>query len=106
MTYTDSHASSNAFSGKTKSVGAGLYASAIFDSGAYIDLISKYVHHDNEYSATFAGLGTKDYSSHSLYVGAEAGYRYHVTEDSGLSRRQNWFMGPYQVNGSTGRIAE
>ncbi|ENR8025612.1 serine protease autotransporter toxin SigA, partial [Escherichia coli] len=82
MTYTDSHASSNAFSGKTKSVGAGLYASAIFDSGAYIDLISKYVHHDNEYSATFAGLGTKDYSSHSLYVGAEAGYRYHVTEDS------------------------
>ncbi|HAX9474058.1 TPA: autotransporter outer membrane beta-barrel domain-containing protein, partial [Escherichia coli] len=32
MTYTDSHASSNAFSGKTKSVGAGLYASAIFDS--------------------------------------------------------------------------
>ena len=82
MTYTDSHASSNAFSGKTKSVGAGLYASAIFDSGAYIDLIGKYVHHDNEYSATFAGLGTKDYSSHSLYAGAEAGYRYHVTEDA------------------------
>lgn len=34
-----------------------LYASAMFESGAYIDLIGKYVHHDNEYTATFAGLG-------------------------------------------------
>lgn len=50
---------------KQKSVGAGLYASAMFESGAYIDLIGKYVHHDNEYTATFAGLGTRDYSSHS-----------------------------------------
>ncbi|MDZ6981816.1 autotransporter outer membrane beta-barrel domain-containing protein, partial [Escherichia coli] len=56
MTYTDSNAGSDTFSGKTKSVGAGLYASALFDSGAYIDLIGKYVHHDNEYTATFAGL--------------------------------------------------
>ncbi|HAX1980950.1 TPA: autotransporter outer membrane beta-barrel domain-containing protein, partial [Escherichia coli] len=69
MTYTDSHAGSHDFSGETKSVGAGLYASAMFDSGAYIDLIGKYVHHDNEYTATFAGLGTKDYSSHSWYAG-------------------------------------
>ncbi|HBN7237938.1 TPA: autotransporter outer membrane beta-barrel domain-containing protein [Escherichia coli] len=82
MTYTDSHAGSHDFSGETKSVGAGLYASAMFDSGAYIDLIGKYVHHDNEYTATFAGLGTKDYSSHSWYAGAEVGYRYHVTEDA------------------------
>ncbi|MBS9009220.1 autotransporter outer membrane beta-barrel domain-containing protein, partial [Escherichia coli] len=82
MTYTDSNAGSDTFSGKTKSVGAGLYASAMFDSGAYIDLIGKYVHHDNEYTATFAGLGTKDYSSHSWYAGAEVGYRYHVTDDA------------------------
>ncbi|HBB4038090.1 TPA: autotransporter outer membrane beta-barrel domain-containing protein [Escherichia coli] len=82
MTYTDSHAGSHDFSGETKSVGAGLYASALFESGAYIDLIGKYVHHDNEYTATFAGLGTKDYSSHSWYAGAEVGYRYHVTEDA------------------------
>ncbi|WP_250134613.1 autotransporter outer membrane beta-barrel domain-containing protein, partial [Escherichia coli] len=82
MTYTDSNAGSDTFSGKTKSVGAGLYASALFDSGAYIDLIGKYVHHDNEYTATFAGLGTKDYGSHSWYAGAEVGYRYHVTEDA------------------------
>ncbi|EKY7020373.1 autotransporter outer membrane beta-barrel domain-containing protein [Escherichia coli] len=82
MTYTDSNAGSDTFNGKTKSVGAGLYASAMFDSGAYIDLIGKYVHHDNEYTATFAGLGTKDYNTHSWYAGAEVGYRYHVTEDA------------------------
>ena len=82
MTYTDSHAGNNDFSGKTKSVGAGLYASAMFESGAYIDLIGKYVHHDNEYTASFAGLGTKNYSSHSWYAGAEVGYRYHVTDDA------------------------
>ncbi|EIG4001241.1 autotransporter outer membrane beta-barrel domain-containing protein, partial [Escherichia coli] len=82
MTYTYSNAGSDTFSGKTKSVGAGLYASALFDSGAHIDLIGKYVHHDNEYTASFAGLGTKDYSSHSWYAGAEVGYRYHVTEDA------------------------
>ncbi|WP_336145483.1 autotransporter outer membrane beta-barrel domain-containing protein, partial [Klebsiella pneumoniae] len=81
-TYTDSHAGSDAFSGETKSVGAGLYASAMFESGAYIDLIGKYVHHDNEYTATFAGLGTRDYSSHSWYAGAEVGYRYHVTDSA------------------------
>ena len=82
VTHTDSSASADVFSGKTKSVGAGLYASAMFDSGAYIDLIGKYVHHDNEYTATFAGLGTRDYSTHSWYAGAEVGYRYHVTEDA------------------------
>ncbi|ENF2813168.1 serine protease autotransporter toxin Sat [Shigella flexneri] len=82
MTYTDSHAGSDAFSGETKSVGAGLYASAMFESGAYIDLIGKYVHLDNEYTATFAGLGTRDYSSHSWYAGAEVGYRYHVTDSA------------------------
>ncbi|EFB4140744.1 autotransporter outer membrane beta-barrel domain-containing protein [Escherichia coli O88:H1] len=82
MTYTDSNAGNNDFSGKTKSVGGGLYASAMFESGAYIDLIGKYVHHDNEYTASFASLGTKNYSSHSWYAGAEVGWRYHVTPDS------------------------
>ncbi|HEL8550880.1 TPA: autotransporter outer membrane beta-barrel domain-containing protein [Escherichia coli] len=82
LTYTDSNASSHAFSGKTKSVGGGLYASALFDSGAYFDLIGKYLHHDNQYTANFASLGEKDYSSHSWYAGAEVGYRYHLTEES------------------------
>lgn len=82
LTYTDSNASSHAFSGKTKSVGGGLYASALFDSGTYFDLIGKYLHHDNQYTASFASLGTKDYSSHSWYAGAEVGYRYHLSEES------------------------
>ncbi|EMU2100801.1 autotransporter outer membrane beta-barrel domain-containing protein, partial [Escherichia coli] len=76
LTYTDSNADSHAFSGKTKSVGGGLYASALFNSGAYFDLIGKYLHHDNQYTANFASLGEKDYSSHSWYAGAEVGYRY------------------------------
>ncbi|HAK0597836.1 TPA: S6 family peptidase [Salmonella enterica subsp. enterica serovar Singapore] len=82
MTYTDSNASSHAFSGKTKSVGGGLYASAHFDSGAYFDLIGKYLHHDNRYTASFASLGKKNYNSHSWYAGAEVGYRYHLSEEA------------------------
>ncbi|EFZ2447562.1 TPA: serine protease autotransporter toxin SepA [Shigella flexneri] len=82
LTYTDSNASSHAFSGKNKSVGGGLYASALFNSGAYFDLIGKYLHHDNQHTANFASLGTKDYSSHSWYAGAEVGYRYHLTKES------------------------
>ena len=82
LTYTDSNASSHAFSGKTQSVGGGVYASALFDSGAYFDLIGKYLHHDNQYTASFASLGTKDYSSHSWYAGAEVGYRYHLSEEA------------------------
>ncbi len=66
MTYTDSSADSHAFSGKTKSVGGGLYGSALFESGAYIDLIGKYIHHDNDYTGNFASLGTKHYNTHSL----------------------------------------
>lgn len=82
LTYTDSNASSHTFSGKTKSVGGGLYASAIFNSGVYFDLIGKYLNHDNQYTASFASLGTKDYSSHSWYAGAEVGYRYHLSEEA------------------------
>ncbi|HCR6293376.1 TPA: autotransporter outer membrane beta-barrel domain-containing protein, partial [Shigella flexneri] len=42
----------------------------------------KYLHHDNQHTANFASLGTKDYSSHSWYAGAEVGYRYHLTKES------------------------
>lgn len=48
--------------------GGGLYASALFESGAYIDLIGKYIHHDNDYTGNFAGLGTKHYNTHSWYA--------------------------------------
>ena len=99
MTYTDSSADSDAFSGKTKSVGGGLYASALFNSGAYIDLIGKYIHHDNDYTGNFAGLGTKHYGTHSWYAGAETGYRYHLTEDTFIEPQAELVYGA--VSGKT-----
>ncbi|EJK7328142.1 autotransporter outer membrane beta-barrel domain-containing protein [Escherichia coli] len=101
MTYTDSSADSHAFSGKTKSVGGGLYASALFESGAYIDLIGKYIHHDNDYTGNFAGLGTKHYNTHSWYAGAETGYRYHLTEDTFIEPQAELVYGA--VSGKTFR---
>jgi serine protease autotransporter len=101
MTYTDSSADSNAFSGKTKSVGGGMYASAMFDSGAYIDLIGKYIHHNNDYTGNFASLGTKHYSTHSWYAGAETGYRYHLTEDTFVEPQTELVYGA--VSGKTFR---
>nr|EKX3776692.1 autotransporter outer membrane beta-barrel domain-containing protein [Escherichia coli] len=43
-TYTDTDASAGLYSGKTKSWGGGFYASGLFRSGAYFDLIAKYIH--------------------------------------------------------------
>ncbi|EDX9923272.1 autotransporter outer membrane beta-barrel domain-containing protein [Salmonella enterica] len=80
MSYTDSSASGRAYSGDTHSLGGGLYASVMFDSGAYMDVIGKYIHHDNDYNAGFAGLGKRNYGTHSWYAGLEGGYRYHLTE--------------------------
>ncbi|EIW4464870.1 autotransporter outer membrane beta-barrel domain-containing protein [Salmonella enterica] len=76
MSHTDSHAGSSAFSGETRSLGGGMYASLMLDSGAYVDVIGKYVHHDNDYTARFVGPEKQDYGTHSWYAGVEAGYRY------------------------------
>ncbi|EEL2954550.1 autotransporter outer membrane beta-barrel domain-containing protein [Salmonella enterica] len=78
MSHTDSHASSPAFTGESRSLGGGLYTSLILDSGAYVDVIGKYVHHDNNYTARFIGPGKQDYGTHSWYAGVEAGYRYRL----------------------------
>ncbi|HFP5203535.1 TPA: S6 family peptidase [Escherichia coli] len=79
-TYTDTDASAGLYSGKTKSWGGGLYASGLFPSGAYFDLIAKYIHNENKYDLNFAGAGKQNFSTHSLYAGAEVGYRYHLTD--------------------------
>lgn len=78
MSHTDSHAGNPAFSGETRSLGGGLYTSLMLDSGVYVDLIGKYVHHDNNYTARFVGPGKQDYGTHSWYAGMEAGYRYRL----------------------------
>ncbi|EAC0473379.1 autotransporter outer membrane beta-barrel domain-containing protein [Salmonella enterica subsp. enterica] len=80
MSYTDSSASGRAYSGDTHSLGGGMYASVMFDSGIYMDVIGKYIHHDNDYNAGFAGLGKRNYGTHSWYAGLEGGYRYRLTE--------------------------
>ncbi|HAL3321801.1 TPA: autotransporter outer membrane beta-barrel domain-containing protein [Escherichia coli] len=79
-TYTNTDASAGLYSGKTKSWGAGLYASGLFPSGAYFDLIAKYIHNENKYDLNFAGAGKQNFRTHSLYAGAEVGYRYHLTD--------------------------
>ncbi|MBB8471541.1 autotransporter outer membrane beta-barrel domain-containing protein [Escherichia coli] len=79
-TYTDTNSSAGLYSGKTKSWGGGLYASGLFRSGAYFDLIAKYIHNENKYDLNFAGAGKQNFRTHSLYAGAEVGYRYHMTD--------------------------
>ncbi|HAG0017319.1 TPA: autotransporter outer membrane beta-barrel domain-containing protein, partial [Salmonella enterica] len=80
LSYTDSHASGRDYSGETHSYGGGLYASLLSGNGVYVDVIGKYLHHSNDYSATFAGMGRKKYSTHSWYGGLEMGYRYSVSD--------------------------
>lgn len=79
-TYTDTAASAGLYSGETKSWGGGLYASGLFQSGAYFDLIAKYIHNENKYDLNFVGAGKQSFRTHSLYAGAEIGYRYHLTD--------------------------
>ncbi|HCP9844257.1 TPA: hemoglobin-binding protease autotransporter Hbp, partial [Escherichia coli] len=69
-TYTDTDASADLYSGKTKSWGGGFYASGLFRSGAYFDVIAKYIHNENKYDLNFAGAGKQNFRSHSLYAGA------------------------------------
>lgn len=80
MTYTDNRYSGDAFSGKTLSTGGGLYASTLFDSGLYIDVIGKYVRNHDRYAMPAMGLSRQEYASHSWYLGAETGWRLAVAE--------------------------
>ncbi|RZY46843.1 temperature-sensitive protease autotransporter hemagglutinin Tsh/Hbp, partial [Escherichia coli] len=62
-TYTDTDASADLYSGKTKSWGGGFYASGLFRSGAYFDVIAKYIHNENKYDLNFAGAGKQNFRS-------------------------------------------
>ncbi|MHA6633707.1 S6 family peptidase [Citrobacter farmeri] len=75
-TFTNSNSHATGWSGQTKSTGIGLYASAMLDSGLYVDVIGKYVHHDNHISATEVSMPEQDYRSHSWYLGTETGWRF------------------------------
>ncbi|WGE30942.1 S6 family peptidase (plasmid) [Edwardsiella tarda] len=99
MSYTNSSASGQAYTGNTHSLGGGLYASMLFDSGAYLDVIGKYVHHDNDYNAQFANLGKRSYGTHSWYAGVEGGYRYALTESLYIEPQAELVYG--SVSGTT-----
>ena len=68
----------------TKSVGRSVHASALFESGAYIDLIGKYIHHDNDYTGNPSCRSGNETLQHPFpgMPGAETGYRYHLTEET------------------------
>lgn len=95
-TYTDTDVSAGMFSGETKSWGAGIYASGLFPSGAYFDLIAKYIHNENRYELNFAGAGKQNFRTHSLYAGAEVGYRYHLTETTFVEPQAELVWGKLQ----------
>ncbi|MFP3733114.1 autotransporter outer membrane beta-barrel domain-containing protein, partial [Bacillus sp. SIMBA_006] len=70
----------DAFSGQTRSTGGGLYASTLFRSGLYIDVIGKYLRNLDRYAMPAMGLSRQERSSHSWYLGAETGWRLAVAK--------------------------
>lgn len=80
LTHTDNRYSGDAFSGQTRSTGGGLYASTLFRSGLYIDVIGKYLRNLDRYAMPAMGLSRQERSSHSWYLGAETGWRLAVAK--------------------------
>lgn len=80
LTYTRTDASSGIYNGQTHSYGAGLYASAVFDSGLYVDVIGKYIRNNTDYNFAIAGTHNGEVNGGSLYAGAEVGYRYQLDQ--------------------------
>lgn len=85
LTYTDTNLNSEGFSGSTDSIGAGVYSSMMFEKGLYLDFIAKYVKHKNKINASFADLGEQTFGNHSIYLGAEAGYTLHITDNTTIT---------------------
>lgn len=92
-TFTNINNQGKGWSGKTKSIGTGIYASAVFDSGMYVDVISKYVHHDNIYSATDMLMPETQYSSHSWYTGVRTGWNISLPGDMFLEPQTEFVYG-------------
>ena len=97
-TFTNSNSHGTGWSGQTKSAGIGLYASTMFDSGLYIDVIGKYVRHDNHYSATEVSMSEQDYSSHSWYLGTETGWRFSLPGEAFIEPQTELVYGAVSGN--------
>ncbi|MEK8926607.1 S6 family peptidase [Escherichia coli] len=97
-TFTNSNNRGTGWSGRTKSTGIGVYASAMFDSGLYVDTIGKYVRHDNHYSSSALGMPEQDYGSHSWYLGAEAGWRFSLPDETYIQPQTELIYGTVSEN--------
>lgn len=97
-TFTNSNRHGDGWSGQTKSTGVGVYASAMFDSGLYVDAIGKYVRHDNHYSASEMGMPEQDYNSHSWYLGAETGWRFSLPGETFIQPQTELVYGKVSGN--------
>lgn len=97
-TFTHSNSHGDGWSGQTKSTGIGLYASAMFDSGLYVDAIGKYVRHDNHYAASEIEMPEQDYRSHSWYLGAETGWRFSLPGETFIQPQTELVYGSVSGN--------
>lgn len=97
-TFTTSNSHGTGWSGQTKSTGIGLYASAMLDSGLYVDVIGKYVHHDNHISATEMSMPEQDYRSRSWYLGTETGWRFSLPGEAFIQPQTELVYGAVSGN--------
>lgn len=97
-TFTNSNSHGTGWSGQTKSTGIGLYASAMLDSGVYVDVIGKYVHHDNHISATEVSMPEQDYRSRSWYLGTETGWRFSLPGEAFIQPQTELVYGAVSGN--------
>ncbi|BEH99340.1 S6 family peptidase [Edwardsiella ictaluri] len=97
FTFTDGRASGDGFSSKSRSLGAGLYATALHPSGMFVDLNAKYVHHSTEYQVSLAGLGERKADNHAWYARADVGYRYGLGEGAFVEPHLELVYGSYSA---------
>lgn len=81
LTHSEGSSRNSFYSGEKKSVGAGIYTSFLFDSGAYVDLTGKYIYSKNKISVSPDRKGESNDYSHSLYAGVETGFRWKLNEN-------------------------
>ncbi|MDP0394604.1 autotransporter outer membrane beta-barrel domain-containing protein [Glaesserella parasuis] len=81
-TSTDIEGKVGSTNGDVKSIGAGVYATALFDNGFYLDTIAKYVKNNHKFDYAFKEMKldfkSQQYHTHSFYLGGEVGYRFNL----------------------------
>lgn len=81
MSHTRTDASGVGLRGNTRAFGAGLYAEAKMDSGAYINAIGKVIHSFDVYQTSLTGPAPRNHTSRTVIGSVGSGYRYHLNEN-------------------------